>query len=73
MEATIELKIVGKMVIPEMPKGSPKVYPVKDISSDDYCRSVQWPMCLNGGDIARDGKILIRNYECKLNSYFNIS
>ena len=36
-----------------------------NIRGDDYCRGVQWPMCLNAGDIAKDGKILIRNYECK--------
>ena len=53
------------MRIPEV-NGQQKMAPVKDKSADDYCRGVQWPMCLNAGDISRDGKILIRNYECKL-------
>lgn len=35
-------------------------------SDDDYCRGVQWPMCLTAADISRDGKILIRNYEGKM-------
>ena len=61
----IMLKNVGKMRIPEV-NGQQKLAPVKDKSADDYCRGVQWPMCLNAGDISRDGKILIRNYECKL-------
>ena len=59
------LQNVGKMRIPEV-NGQQKMAPVKDKSADDYCRGVQWPMCLNAGDISRDGKILIRNYECKL-------
>ena len=58
------LQNVGKMRIPEV-NGQQKMAPVKDKSADDYCRGVQWPMCLNAGDISRDGKILIRNYECK--------
>ena len=53
------------MRIPEV-NGQQKVAPVKDKSADDYCRGVQWPMCLNAGDISRDGKILMRNYECRL-------
>jgi len=56
------LQNVGKMRIPEV-NGQQKMAPVKDKSADDYCRGVQWPMCLNAGDISRDGKILIRNYE----------
>ena len=51
------LQNVGKMPIPyhdEEPK-----------NSNEYCRDVEWPMCLNAGDISRDGKILIRNYEGK--------
>ena len=51
------LQNVGKMPIPYY-DGTPK-------TSDEYCRGVQWPMCLNAGDISRDGKILIRNYEGK--------
>merc|ERR1719336_1717764 len=58
----IMLKNVGKMRVPEV-NGQQKLAPVKDKSADDYCRGVQWPMCLNAGDISRDGKILIRNYE----------
>ena len=53
------------MVVPEVAKRNLNNAPVRSIDSDDYCRGVPWPMCLNGGDIARDGKILIRNYECK--------
>ena len=49
------LQNVGKMPIPYH-DGTLK-------NSDEYCRGVQWPMCLNAGDISRDGKILIRNYE----------
>ena len=53
----IMLQNVGKIPIPYS-DGTPK-------NSDEYCRGVQWPMCLNAGDISRDGKILIRNYEGK--------
>ena len=65
------LQNVGKMRIPEV-SGKQKITPVNDHTTDDYCRGVQWPMCLNAGDISRDGKILIRNYECKYN-LFNIT
>jgi len=58
----VMLQNVGKMVVPNPTKGQ-KMMPSTDLREDDYCRGVHWPMCLNGGDIARDGKILIRNYE----------
>ena len=65
------LQNVGKMVVPNPTKGQ-KMMPSTDLREDDYCRGVHWPMCLNGGDIARDGKILIRNYECTLKSLYQI-
>lgn len=65
------LQNVGKMRIPDTILEQ-KIAPIKDMSTDDYCRGVQWPMCLNAGDISRDGKILIRNYECKFNQFLFI-
>ena len=65
------LKNVGKMKTFQV-NGKQKMVQVNDQTTDDYCRGVQWPMCLNAGDISRDGKILIRNYECKLFSEFVI-
>ena len=59
------LQNVGKMKTSAV-NGKQKIAQVNDQTTDDYCRGVQWPMCLNAGDISRDGKILIRNYECKL-------
>ena len=64
------LKNVGKM--PSSKSNlSQKMAPVTNLKDDDYCRGVQWPMCLTAGDISRDGKILIRNYECKFKFYCN--